>query len=410
MGELSKMIDLLEITKVSLTALRANKIRSGLTMLGIIIGVSSVILLVSIGNGLKTYITNQLEGLGANSLIVIPGEFEVTPGGGGGGGTPGAGVSASKFTFEQLRQLQKEGKTIKTVMAYNENNGTMRYKGKSKITQVTGVGIEYPEVRDQKVIEGSFFTQSQYQSAKKVAVLGTTIVKDLFGEEDAVGKKMTISDQRYTVIGVLEEKGAFGGVDMDNIVYIPATTAMNQFDLEHIQSFWIQSKSSDLINETKDEIEKILGRYLKDDEFSVIDTKSILSVITRVLGTLTAALGGIAAISLVVGGIGIMNIMLVSVRERTREIGLRKAVGATPQNILVQFLIEAVVLSLVGGIIGISIGVLGAFAIGQFFTTTITVWSIILASGVSGFVGVVFGVAPAYQASKLNPIDALRYE
>ena len=404
-------MDIIELIKISLEALKANKTRSGLTMLGIIIGVTSVILLVSIGSGLRTYVTQQLEGLGANSLFVFPGEIEIAPGGGGGGGgTPGAGVASSKFTFEHVRQLQREGRTIKTVMAYTENNGTMRYKGKTHVTQVAGVGPEYQKVRDQKVILGTFFTPSQYNSAKKVAVLGKSVAEELFGQENPIGKKISVSEQNYTVLGVLEEKGAFGSIDMDDQVFIPATTAMQQFDMEYVQSLWIQSLSSETVPETKEEVEKILSRTLKDDEFSVLDTKSILGVISSILGVLTAALAGIAAISLVVGGIGIMNIMLVSVTERTREIGLRKAVGATPQAILTQFLIEAVILSFFGGAIGISLGVLGSLAIGHFFTTSITLWSICLAFGVSALVGIIFGVAPAAKAAGLNPIDALRFE
>jgi len=383
-------------------------------MLGIVIGVTSVILLVSIGTGLKNYITKQLEGLGANTLFVFPGEFEIAPAGGGGGGPsgamPGAGMAASKFTFNHLNDLKGGAQTIKAVMGYTENNGTMRYKGKTHITQVSGTGPEYPEIRNQKVILGSFFTPSQYNSAKRVAVLGKSAAEELFGEENPVGKTFTISDQHYTILGVLEAKGAFGGIDVDDIVLIPVTTAMRQFDMEYIQSLWIQSQSSQTISQTKEEVEKILLKTLKRDEFSVLDTQSILSVISQVLGVLTAALGGIAAISLIVGGIGIMNIMLVSVTERTREIGLRKAVGATPKNILVQFLIEAVVLSFVGGAIGIFLGSLGALVINHFIATTVTLWSIILAFGVSALVGIIFGVAPAAKASRLNPIEALRYE
>jgi len=408
------MEELFETVKISLTALKANIMRSALTMIGIVSGVTSVILLVSIGTGLKNYITKQLEGLGANTLFVFPGEFEIAPAGGGGGGPsgamPGAGMAASKFTFNHLNDLKGGAQTIKAVMGYTENNGTMRYKGKTHITQVSGTGPEYPEIRNQKVILGSFFTPSQYNSAKRVAVLGKSAAEELFGEENPVGKTFTISDQHYTILGVLEAKGAFGGIDVDDIVLIPVTTAMRQFDMEYIQSLWIQSQSSQTISQTKEEVEKILLKTLKRDEFSVLDTQSILSVISQVLGVLTAALGGIAAISLIVGGIGIMNIMLVSVTERTREIGLRKAVGATPKNILVQFLIEAVVLSFVGGAIGIFLGSLGALVINHFIATTVTLWSIILAFGVSALVGIIFGVAPAAKASRLNPIEALRYE
>jgi len=295
-------------------------------------------------------------------------------------------------------------------MAYTENNGTMKYKGKTHITQVSGVGPDFQEVRDQRVALGSFFTASQYNSAKRVVVLGQTVAEELFDQDEPIGEKITISDQRYIVLGVLEEKGGFARMDMDNQVFIPATTAARQFDMDNIQSLWVQSESSDLMEETKVEVEMILLKTLDDDEFSILDTKSILGTISRILGTLTLALGGIAAISLVVGGIGIMNIMLVSVTERTREIGLRKAVGATPQAILVQFLIEAIVLSFLGGVIGVSLGVGGSLLINQFFTTTITIWSIVLAFGVSALVGVVFGVAPAVKAAKLNPIEALRYE
>ncbi|KPJ70986.1 hypothetical protein AMJ51_00380 [Microgenomates bacterium DG_75] len=402
-------MDFAEVIKVALEALRANKTRSGLTMLGIVIGVTSVILLVSIGSGLKTYITEQLESLGADSIYVFPGELGIG-GGEESGGIPGAGVANSKFTFNHLKQIEREAKTVKAVMAYIENNGAMRYKGKSHITQVVGVGVDYPEIRSQKVVEGSFFSSSQYNSGKKVAVLGQTVVDELFGEENPIGKKFTISDQRYTILGILEEKGGFAGVDIDDQVFIPATTAMSQFDMENIMSFLVQSQDSDSIPETIEEVEAILLKSLDEDEFSVLDTESILSIISSILGVLTAALGGIAAISLIVGGIGIMNIMLVSVTERTREIGLRKAIGATPNNILVQFIIEAVVLSFVGGTIGILLGIGGAILIGRFFTTTVTPWSIALAFGVSSLIGVIFGVAPAYKASKLNPIDALRYE
>lgn len=395
--------------KLSLEALLANKMRAFLTMLGVIIGVASVILLVAIGNGLKSYITEQLESLGADALFIIPGELSVGAEGEG-GGVPGAGMAASKFTFDHLQDLKRNATTIKAIMAYTENNGTMKYRGKSHITQVSGVGPEYPEVRDQPVSQGSFFTTAQYNSARKVAVLGTTVAEELFGDEDPLNKKITISGQHYLVLGILEEKGSFGQVDMDNLVYIPATTAMRQFDMENIQSFWVQSLGSETVPETKREIEEILLRSLEDDEFSVMETKNILSAVTRILGTLTAALVGIAAISLVVGGIGIMNIMLVSVTERTREIGLRKAVGATPRAILIQFLIEAVILSFLGGTAGIAIGAGTALILNRFFTTLVTFGAVALAFGVSALVGVIFGVAPAAKAARLNPIDALRYE
>lgn len=268
----------------------------------------------------------------------------------------------------------------------------------------------FPTVRNQKLIIGSFFTPSQYNSSKKVVILGKAVYDKLFGEANPLGRRVTVSDQQYQVLGVFEEKGAFGGQNLDGQVFIPTTTAMRQYDMQYIHTIWIQSLDSKTIPQTKLEVEKIILKTLKKDDFSIIDTKSILNVASQILRVLTIALGGIAAISLVVGGIGIMNIMLVSVTERTKEIGLRKAIGATPKAILIQFLIESIILSVFGGLVGVILGSSISFAIGRFFTTTISPSIILLAFGVSACIGIVFGVLPAARASKLNPIDALRYE
>ncbi len=404
------MDKLLETFKLAIITLRANKLRSLLTMLGIIIGVSSVILLISIGSGLKVYITGQLEGLGSNSLYVIPGNLELQTGGGSSGSTMGAGTGILKFTLTEYHDLVQRGTTFQAVMGYSENNGTISYGGKNKTLQAAGVGYQYPEVRSQYPVQGSFFNLSQQEAAKKVVVLGKTVADDLFGSENPVGKKVTLTDNRFTVLGVLEKKGAFGAVDMDNQVFIPFTTAMNTFDVDKVQSFWIQAKSDVSIEDAKAEVKRILLRTLKEDDFSVLDTGSLVSVIGQVLGVLTIALAGIAAISLIVGGIGIMNIMLVSVTERTKEIGLRKAVGATPKIIMVQFLIESMVLSVTGGVIGILLGAAGSLAMRAFIPASVSLWSIFLAFSVSVAIGVVFGVLPAGRAAKLNPIQALRYE
>ena len=393
----------MEIIKIALSALKTNKTRSFLTMLGIIIGISSVILLMSIGNGLQTYVVSQFESLGANSLFVIPGTLQ--------GSTSGRGSqSAPKFTLRQIEDIKREVPTVTNVMAEVETSGKVGYLGKSVNTQITGVGANYTEVQSQKAAEGVFFNLSQYNSAKKVAVLGKTVKNKLFGEESPVGKKITVSDQRFIVVGVLEEKGAFGSIDADNVVLIPTTTAMRQFSIDHVQSIVAQSESNQTINQTKQGVEKVLLKTLKADDFTVLDTKSLLKTITQVLSVITLALSSIAAISLIVGGVGIMNIMLVSVTERTREIGLRKAVGATPRDILTQFLVEALILAFLGGLVGITIGAGGSLIISKFFTTTVTPVSVLLAFGVSALVGVIFGVAPAAKAARLNPIDALRYE
>lgn len=402
-------MDIEESLKSAYFSLKANKTRSFLTMLGIIIGVTSVILLMAIGAGLKGYITKQLQGLGADNIIVMPGKLELGQGRAS-GGPQGAGMAAPKFTLNQINTLARAGNYIVDAMGYTENNGTMRYKGKTHIAQVAGVGPNYVEMLRSNLAEGSFFTISQYNSSKKVAVLGKKVAEDLFPGESPVGKMISISDQRYLVLGTFKSRGGSGQSDVDDQVFIPVTTALRQYDLEYIQAIWVRATSAEAVPKAKEEVKKILLKSLKEDQFSVLDTKSILDTIQNILSVLTAALSGIAAISLVVGGIGIMNIMLVSVTERTKEIGLRKAVGATPNDIKTQFLLESLFLSFVGGGIGILLGAGGAFIINHFVSTTITAWSVILAFGVSAAIGTVFGVAPAIKASKLNPIDALRFE
>jgi putative ABC transport system permease protein len=403
------MIDFTETIKIALTALRANKTRSILTMLGIIIGVSSVILLLAIGTGLKSYITGQLADLGSNTVFVMPGNINLG-GDGSSGSTPGAGATIPKFTERHFSKLKNKAKTIKYIMPYIEANASLNYKTNTHITQLSGVGHEYPQVRNQLIQSGSFFNLSHVNNNKRVVVLGTEAAKELFNDQDPIGKKITISDQRYTVLGILEEKGGFAGVSYDDLAFAPWTTVMDLNELENIQSFWIVSESSETVAQTKEEVEKILLEDLEEEDFSVMDTKSLLDTISSILGVMTAALGGIAAISLVVGGIGIMNIMLVSVTERTREVGLRKAVGATPRAILIQFIAEAVIFSISGGLIGIAIGVLGSIALNRFIQTTIAPWTIALSFGVSSLVGIIFGVAPAAKAARLDPIKALRYE
>jgi len=402
------MEKLFETLKLAARTLKANKLRSSLTMLGVIIGVTSVILLVSIGSGLKSYITGQLEDLGSNLLMVMPGEMEV--GSGGSGSMQGAGMAAPKFTMNHQKELQAKGINIKRVMAYTENNATLAYAGKKHITQVAGVTYEYPDIRNQKAVLGTFFNVSQQESAKKVVILGATVTEKLFGTENPVGKKITLSESKFTVLGVLEKKGALGGNDMDNQAFIPVPTALDTFEMDYVLAFWVQAKSKEQVEPAKEEVKKILLRTLKDDDFSVIDTKGLLSMVSQILGTLTVALAGIAGISLLVGGIGIMNIMLVSVMERTKEIGLRKAIGATPKIIMTQFLIESIVLSVGGGLIGIILGFGGSVLINQFFPAMVTAWSVLLAFLVSVIIGVIFGVMPAARAARLNPIQALRYE
>jgi putative ABC transport system permease protein len=244
-----------------------------------------------------------------------------------------------------------------------------------------------------------------------VVDIGPGLVDTLFGGANPIGKQVTMGGQKFQVVGILSKIGSGGfGVDVNSFVVLPLTTAQRLFGMKSVQAIGVKARDKESIPEATVAVTKELGKRLKSDDFSVVDSSSLVATINQILGVVTLALGGIAAISLVVGGVGIMNIMLVSVTERTREIGLRKAVGAKPQDILYQFIIEAVTLSVVGGGIGVTIGFLGALIINQFIATTVTFWSVALAFGVSAAIGVIFGVAPAARASKLNPIEALKYE
>jgi putative ABC transport system permease protein len=286
------------------------------------------------------------------------------------------------------------------------------YQGKSTYTTVGGLTAEYQKMRNLVTSSGRQISDSDNASSRPVADIGQTVIDNIFGNIDPIGKKITIGGQKFEVVGVLSKIGSGGaiGTDTNNFVFIPLTTSQNLFGIKSVQAIGVKVRDKEEIPQAKIMIQNELGKRLKSDDFSVVDSSSLLATIDQILGVITLALGGIAAISLVVGGVGIMNIMLVSVTERTREIGLRKAVGAKPNDILIQFLIESVTLSVVGGGIGVLIGFLGSLAINQFIATTVTFWSVALAFGVSAIIGVVFGVAPAARASKLNPIEALKYE
>lgn len=399
-----------ETAKLSLSSIWRNKIRSALTMLGIIIGVSSVILLVSVGQGLQTYITNQFEDLGTNIVIVLPGQV-----GGEGGdvqfaqGTPN--FAGSKLTLEHVRDLDRIGSPIEAAVASIELPASISYRGESKYTTIAGISAKYGEIRNLLVSEGRDLNDTDIDLARRVAIIGQGIAEDLFGATEPLQKEITIGEEKFQVIGILDQIGTQSiGFDINNFVAVPITTSQQVFGQESIQAITVKAKTKDDIQEVIEITERYMNSQLQEDEFSVVDQSSLLDTINSILGVVTAALGGIAAISLIVGGVGIMNIMLVSVTERTREIGLRKAVGAKPNDILNQFLIESITLSVVGGSAGIIIGIAGAIGLNQFFPTSVSLWSILLAFGVSAGVGILFGVAPAYRASKLDPIEALRYE
>src|SRR3989338_8743359 len=396
-------MDILEITSSAFKAILANKLRSFLTMLGIVIGVMSVILLISMVTGLQTFITAQIQGLGSNLLFVIPGRI-------GGARSPG-GVQANRLIYSDAVNLRSKLAGEADVSAAIQRNATLKFGNKNdKGAAVFGVESNYPKIISIKLTQGRFFNSSEQQSARKVAVIGQSAKTTLFGEGTSLNQIIDVAAIKYKVIGVLEPRGSIFGIDQDNSIYVPFQTAQRQFGIDRLNTIYISANDSDEVKIVQDKATAILKRRLSEDEFTVQSQEQALSTISQITGVLSLALGGIAAISLIVGGIGIMNIMLVSVTERTREIGLRKAVGAKPKDIRNQFLIEAITLSGLGGIIGIILGVVISFIIGRFFTTTVPWWSVILSFGFSTLVGVIFGVAPAIRASRLDPIEALRHE
>lgn len=385
------------------TAILANKMRSFLTILGIVIGVTSVILLISLVTGLKTFITSQIEGLGSNLLFVVPGRL-------GGARSPG-GVQANRLVYDDALNLSKRLAEEAEVSPAIQRNATVKFGSKnSKGVAIFGVGSNYPKIISIKIPSGRFFKESEQQSSRKVAVIGQTVKNNLFGEGKALGQTIDIAGQKYTVIGTVGPRGSIFGIDQDNAIVIPFGAAQKQFGIDRLNTIYISAKQSDSVKIVQAKAVSILKKRLSEDEFTVQSQEQSLATIGQITGVLTAALGGVAAISLLVGGIGVMNIMLVSVTERTREIGLRKAIGARPRDIRNQFLIEAITLSCIGGIIGIILGFVISLIIGKFFTTTVPLWSVGLSFGFSMLVGIVFGVTPAIRAAKLDPITALRYE
>src|SRR3989344_4669620 len=393
-----------ELITLALKSLTANKLRSFLTTLGIIIGVFAIILLVSLGTGLQAYITNQIQGFGSNLIFVIPGRI-------GGARTPG-GVVANKLSLEDAKNIELKLRYIANVAPVIQKNSSLKYKNReNKGTSVLGTTANYTKTVQNAVIEkGTYFTPSQETSGTKVAVIGQTVLKNLFEDEDPVGKRLFIGNNIYTVIGSLKERGAIFGLDQDNTVIIPISSARRQFGLNQVNAIYVSVENENLIPFASEQIKKTLLKKLTEDDFTIQTASSSLEIVTNVTNILSLALGGIAAISLLVGGIGVANIMLVSVTERTREIGLRKALGARRNDILKQFLLESVFLSVSGGIIGIALGIGASLILAQFFVSVVTPWSIFLAFGFSVAVGIIFGMAPAIRASRLSPIEALRYE
>lgn len=401
-------MELTETLRISMDALASNKVRSALTMLGVIIGVAAVIILVSLGEGARKYIRAELGDLGTNILVVVPGKTSKE------GGMPMGASSVRKLVYDDSVILEKRSTSIMYAVPVILGTSWIRHKGKTQDTYVVGVTDKFFIVRNLKIDIGRPFDPSEVEAGRHVCVLGRTIKHDVFGDENALGAMITVGDIKFRVVGIMAPKGVTLGNDMDAIVFIPVTAARELFDTDSLFNITIKVKDQDMIEKAKSEIKEIImRRHAGQEDFTIISQDEMLKVMNKILGIMTAVLSGIAAISLVVGGIGIMNIMLVSVRERTREIGIRKALGAKNRDIMMQFIVESVTLSLSGGIIGILIGTGVSLIVPLFITflpTAIEFWSIALAFLFSMAVGVFFGVYPARKAAMLDPIVALRYE
>jgi putative ABC transport system permease protein len=404
-----------DILHETFSALTANKVRTALTMLGIVIGISSVITLVSIGQGAQSSIASSIQSIGSNLIIVSPGATRSF----GYGVSSGRGASHTLTTLD-VSAIQTEVQNLNAVSPEIAGRYQITAKGTNSNTSVTGVEPAYTTVHNVIVDDGSFISDADVNNRNKVAVIGPTTRDDLFGAgAEAVGQVIRINGQEYRVIGVTRSKGGTGFGNQDDQVYIPFTSAQLFLigDSTYVTSLSVSASDPSVMTQVQNDITSLLlSRHRISNpanaDFNVLNQADIVSAASSVTGTFTILLGAVAGISLVVGGIGIMNMMLTTVTERTREIGLRKAIGAKRSDINVQFLTEAVALTLIGGAIGVFLGWLAAYVVTRLgvLQTSVSVSSILLAFGVSAAIGIVFGYYPARRASRLNPIEALRYE
>lgn len=409
------MIDFESTLKIAIRSLKVNKMRSILTSLGIIIGVSAVIIMLSVGEGAKGKISKDISSIGSNLLIVTSGASK------SGGLRMGSGTKPT-LTTKDSDAILKECPSVIDDAPIVSGTKQVIFSNQNWSTNISGVTPNYLSINLWEIEDGRGILQEDLENFTKVAILGSTVVTNLFGDLNPIGKTIRIAGIPFKVVGILKSKGQSGmGQDRDDTILIPLTTAQKQlFGTEFpnvVRLIFVQGKNEDSLDSAQDEISALLRErhnigQNEEDDFTIRNFTQILETVKQATNTMTILLGAIASVSLLVGGIGIMNIMLVSVTERTKEIGIRMAIGAKAKDIRMQFLIEALILSLAGGLIGVIIGITGAKIAQLSFGLNIVISSasILLSFGFSGLVGIAFGYYPAYKASLLNPIDALRYE
>lgn len=409
------MIDFQSTFKIALRSLRINKMRSILTSLGIIIGVSAVIIMLSVGEGAKGKISKDIASMGSNLLMVMSGSSTS-------GGVRMGGGTKPTLTVKDAEAIAKECPSVLDVAPIVSGAKQVVFSNQNWSTGIYGITPNYMAIGLWEIEDGREITEEDVKNSTKVAVLGSTVVTNLFGDLDPIGKTVRIAGMPFKVIGILKSKGQSGmGQDRDDTIFIPLTTGQKKlFGTEFpgvVKFINVQAKDENSLDSAQEEIKELLRERHniarnKDEDFSIRNFTQMLETVKAATNTMTILLGSIASVSLLVGGIGIMNIMLVSVTERTKEIGIRMAIGAKASDIRLQFLIEALLLSLAGGLVGVIIGILGSSFVGMVSELNIVIspFSVLLSFGFSGFVGIAFGFYPAYKASLLNPIDALRYE
>ena len=397
---------------MAFSALMANKMRSLLTMLGIIIGVGAVIAMVSIGMGVRNNIQQSIASLGSNMLIVMPGAENRT-------GVRGGAGSKTTLEDEDADAIKAKIGGIDNVSAMVSGSYQVVFGNSNWKTSVQGVSPDYMDIRSLEVESGIFITEHDMVKRNRVAVIGSTVSENLFGGSNPVGQNIRINNQPFKIIGVLKKRGQSSmGQDQDDVIIVPMTTAQERMlGINYVHSINVQVSSPDIMDEVQENIETLLRQRHhiakgQEDDFNVRNLTSLMETMDSTTAMITMLLGAVAGISLLVGGIGIMNIMMVSVTERTREIGIRKALGATFRNIMMQFLIESVVIGIIGGVIGIFMGCTLSIAVAEFFNfnTVITLLPIAVSFSFAVGTGLFFGIYPARKAAKLDPIEALRYE